>query len=232
MTCVRCPAAWLPTALAVAVHCLRPPAPRTCRWIGSSCRRDSRSASTPQVPSARSLALGRQGHGVRRHRGDGSVYAIVPARRRQAGSVTIADGLNAPMASRSATARCTSPKSAGSCATTTSRRSCAIRPSRWWSPIAIPKESHHGWKYIAFGPDGWLYVPVGAPCNVCEPDPDRYALISRIKPDGSGYEVFARGIRNTVGFDWDPRTKRALVQRPRPRHDGRRHALRRVEPCA
>ena len=49
-------------------------------------------------------------------------------------------------------------------------------------------------------------MPVGAPCNVCEPDPDRYALISRIKPDGSGYEVFARGVRNTVGFDWDPRT--------------------------
>ena len=70
----------------------------------------------------------------------------------------------------------------------------------------FPRDDHHGWKYIAFGPDGWLYVPVGAPCNVCEPDPDRYALISRIKPDGSGYEVVARGVRNTVGFDWDPRT--------------------------
>ncbi|MGH8744501.1 MAG: PQQ-dependent sugar dehydrogenase, partial [Burkholderiales bacterium] len=52
----------------------------------------------------------------------------------------------------------------------------------------FPKDFHHGWKFIAFGPDGWLYVPVGAPCNICEPDPDRYALISRIKPDGTGYE--------------------------------------------
>jgi len=70
----------------------------------------------------------------------------------------------------------------------------------------FPTETHHGWKFIAFGPDGKLYVPVGAPCNICEPDPDRYALISRINADGSGYEVVARGIRNTVGFDWDPRT--------------------------
>jgi len=71
----------------------------------------------------------------------------------------------------------------------------------------FPRETHHGWKFIRFGPDGWLYVPVGAPCNVCEPDPSRYALISRIRPDGSGYETFARGVRNSVGFDWDPRTQ-------------------------
>jgi glucose/arabinose dehydrogenase len=70
----------------------------------------------------------------------------------------------------------------------------------------LPRESHHGWKFIAFGPDGWLYVPVGAPCNICEANPDVYAAIHRIKPDGSQFEVFARGIRNTVGFDWDPRT--------------------------
>src|SRR5262245_32936238 len=70
-----------------------------------------------------------------------------------------------------------------------------------------PRETHHGWKFIRFGPDGWLYVPVGAPCNICEPDPARYALISRIRPDGSGYEIFAHGVRNSVGFDWDPRSK-------------------------
>ena len=70
----------------------------------------------------------------------------------------------------------------------------------------FPRSSSHGRKFIRFGPDGWLYVPVGAPCNICEPD-ERYALISRMKPGGSGYEVFARGVRNTVGFDWDPRTK-------------------------
>lgn len=70
------------------------------------------------------------------------------------------------------------------------------------------RAGHHGWKYIAFGPDGWLYVPVGAPCNVCErKDDPRYASLTRIKPDGSGFEIYAKGIRNTVGFDWDPKTK-------------------------
>ncbi len=68
----------------------------------------------------------------------------------------------------------------------------------------LPTEKHHGWKFIAFGPDGWLYVPVGAPCNICEPDPDRFAAILRMKPDGSQVQTFARGVRNTVGFDWQP----------------------------
>ena len=71
----------------------------------------------------------------------------------------------------------------------------------------LPKDRHHGWKFIAFGPDGKLYVPVGAPCNLCEPDADRYASIMRMNADGSGLETFARGVRNTVGFDWDPRTR-------------------------
>jgi glucose/arabinose dehydrogenase len=79
------------------------------------------------------------------------------------------------------------------------------------APVTItdgfPKEADHGWKFIAFGPDGKLYVPVGAPCNICEPHPDRYGLIARIHSDGSGYEVVARGVRNSVGFDWDPTTR-------------------------
>jgi len=71
----------------------------------------------------------------------------------------------------------------------------------------LPRETHHGWKFIAFGPDSRLYVPVGAPCNICEPDPDRYANIMRMNADGSGLEVFARGVRNTVGFAWHPETR-------------------------
>jgi glucose/arabinose dehydrogenase len=69
----------------------------------------------------------------------------------------------------------------------------------------FPSDRSHGWKYIAFGPDGLLYVPVGAPGNIVE-RPDPYASILRMRPDGSGLEVFARGVRNTVGFTWHPDT--------------------------
>ncbi len=68
-----------------------------------------------------------------------------------------------------------------------------------------PSKTHHGWKYIAFGPDGKLYVPVGAPCNICESD-EIFATITRINPDGTGFEIVHRGIRNTVGFTWHPET--------------------------
>jgi glucose/arabinose dehydrogenase len=71
---------------------------------------------------------------------------------------------------------------------------------------AFPTDRHHGWKFIAFGPDGKLYVPVGAPCNVCDPEDDRYATIMRMNPDGTDLEVHVEGIRNTVGFDWHPLT--------------------------
>ena len=70
---------------------------------------------------------------------------------------------------------------------------------------AFPTAKHHGWKSIEFGPDGKLYVPVGAPCNTC-PEKDNIMLISRMDPDGSNIEVVARGVRNTVGFDWHPKT--------------------------
>ncbi len=69
----------------------------------------------------------------------------------------------------------------------------------------LPKDRGHGWKFIAFGPDGKLYVPIGAPCNVCDPGDPR-ASITRMDPDGSNFEIFARGVRNTVGFDWNPLT--------------------------
>jgi len=70
----------------------------------------------------------------------------------------------------------------------------------------FPSDGHHGWKYIAFGPDGKLYVPVGAPCNICERDQQVYSNLQRMDPDGSNKEVYATGIRNTVGFDWHPET--------------------------
>lgn len=72
--------------------------------------------------------------------------------------------------------------------------------------FALPPEQHHNWKYIAFGPDGKLYVPFGAPCNICMPA-EPYAQIRRYNADGSGMEVVARGVRNTQGFAWHPVTR-------------------------
>ncbi len=71
----------------------------------------------------------------------------------------------------------------------------------------FPSDKHHGWKFITFGPDGKLYVPVGAPCNICEKEDKTYASIMRMNPDGSNLEVFASGVRNSVGFDFHPETK-------------------------
>lgn len=69
----------------------------------------------------------------------------------------------------------------------------------------LPTDKWHGWKFIDFGPDGNLYIPIGAPCNICEPG-DPYATINHMSPDGSLFEIYARGVRNSVGFDWDPKT--------------------------
>lgn len=72
----------------------------------------------------------------------------------------------------------------------------------------FPNETHHGWKFLAVGPDDKLYVPVGAPCNVClREDDKRFSSITRMDLNGRNLEVFAHGVRNTVGFDWHPQTR-------------------------
>jgi len=68
----------------------------------------------------------------------------------------------------------------------------------------LPGDEWHGWKFIRVGPDGKLYIPVGAPCNVCIPDKVWHGRILRMSLDGELIEYFAKGVRNTVGFDWDP----------------------------
>lgn len=70
----------------------------------------------------------------------------------------------------------------------------------------FPTKKHHGWKYIAFGPDGWLYVPVGAPCNICVSDDPVFASITRLNVDTGEREILHHGVRNTVGFTWHPTT--------------------------
>lgn len=77
------------------------------------------------------------------------------------------------------------------------------------SPVIVydklPSDLWHGWKYMRMGPDDKLYVPVGMPCNICDRK-NPYGSLWRMNPDGSGMELYAKGIRNTVGFDWDPVT--------------------------
>ncbi len=162
-----------------------------------------------EVPNARSMCLGANGTLFVGNRSGNSVYAVVDANKDGVGDkvYTIASGLTSPngVAFRNGSLY-------------VAEISRVIRfddiENRLANPPAykvvydqFPTDRHHGWKFIAFGPDDKLYVPVGAPCNICERENPAYASITRINPDGSGYEVFARGIRNTVGFTWHPETK-------------------------
>ena len=71
----------------------------------------------------------------------------------------------------------------------------------------LPSDTSHGWKYLTFGPDNYLYIPVGAPCNICDrPDDERYATILRMDPDNGESSVYAHGVRNSVGMAWHPVT--------------------------
>ena len=82
-----------------------------------------------------------------------------------------------------------------------------VAPVDLTAKFNLPPEQHHNWKYIRFGPDGKLYVPFGAPCNICELPTQEYAQLRRYDADGSNMEVIGRGIRNTQGFDWHPVTQ-------------------------
>ena len=71
----------------------------------------------------------------------------------------------------------------------------------------LPHETHHAYKIIKKGPDGSLYLAIGVPCNVCEPEDPRYGTIIKLHPDGTQPQRLAKGIRNSMGIDWDPETK-------------------------
>lgn len=83
------------------------------------------------------------------------------------------------------------------------------QPGRALEPAVVydqlPPYDHHGWRYLAMGPDGRLYVALGAPCNICGVE-DPMGAIARLNADGTGFEVYARGVRNSVGMDWHPVT--------------------------
>jgi glucose/arabinose dehydrogenase len=161
------------------------------------------------VEDARSMVLGSNGTLFVGTRSAGKVYAVIDRNKdfKADEVITLAKGLNSPngvafrdgalyVAEVSRVLRFDSIESR----LTGSSQPVVVNDK-------LPTDRHHGWKFMSFGPDGWLYVPVGAPCNICDADPDRYAVIMRMRPDGTGLETFARGVRNTVGFDWHPATK-------------------------
>ncbi|MGH8802319.1 MAG: PQQ-dependent sugar dehydrogenase [Casimicrobiaceae bacterium] len=159
-----------------------------------------------RVPHAREMSFGERGT-LFVGSTDGTVYALSFAQPGARGAVTlrtIASGLRDPIgvAWHAGTLYVS--------AVSRILRYDAIEEHLDAPPAAVvvidkfPTDGHHGRKFIAFGPDGRLYVPVGAPCNICAPDSERYANIQRLNADGSGREVIARGVRDSVGFDWDP----------------------------
>jgi len=162
---------------------------------------------TDAVPGARAMALGRyaDGKGVLYvgSMGPGKVYAVELDQGKAQRVHTLASGLTLPAG--------VAYRDGQLFVSAVSRivRFDAI-DDRIANPPApalvtdkLPSENHHGAKFLGFGPDGLLYVAVGAPCNVCEPSA-AHGIIERMKPDGSGVEVVARGVRNSVGFDWSP----------------------------
>ena len=166
------------------------------------------------VPGARSLALSPSGivYVGTRDRGDGSVYAVVDEGRDGTADrvVTIARGLSQPNGVA---------WHDGSLYVAEFNRVIRysaiddfVSSGRGFDDVplatvvrALPETDHHEWRYIGFGPDGKLYVGLGAPCNICDPEAP-LAGIARMNPDGSDFEAFASGVRNTVGFDWHPET--------------------------
>ncbi|MCE4058803.1 PQQ-dependent sugar dehydrogenase [Pandoraea sputorum] len=161
-----------------------------------------------QVPGARGMALGPKGTLFVGSRAQGNVYAITldPSRAYAAKVRTVASGLNMPVgvAMRNGALYISAVSRIVRLDDIENHLDDPGKPAVVYDKL--PSESHHGWRYIAFGPDQRLYVGVGAPCNACKRDENRYAMIGSMKPDGTDWRVVARGVRNTVGFDWQPGT--------------------------
>ena len=159
------------------------------------------------APGARSLASGVRGTVFAGSLDEGKVYALIPENGGASASVVVlASGLTMPNG--------VAVLDGDLYVSEINRilRFPAIEDNLRSPPQPIvvsdtyPEDRQHGWKFIAFGPDRLLYVPIGAPCNICERQ-DPYASISTLDPRTGAVKIFARGIRNTVGFDWHPATK-------------------------
>ncbi|WP_432259513.1 PQQ-dependent sugar dehydrogenase [Cupriavidus sp. TMH.W2] len=161
---------------------------------------------TEDVPGARAMAMSPSGTLFVGSRGEGKVYAVSDALGSRPRVHTVATGLRMPVG----VAWRDGSLYASSVSKIVRFDNVEANLDKPRAPTVVsdrfPTDAHHGWKFIAFGPDGYLYVPVGAPCDICEPDENRYANIMKMKPDGSDLQVVARGVRNSVGFDWHPAT--------------------------
>ncbi len=159
-----------------------------------------------EVRNARSMALSPSGILYVGTRADDKVYAVVDENKDgKADKVyTVASGLSTP----NGVAFKDGSLYIGTISTILRLDSIESKLANPPKPVVVydklPTEEHHGWKFIAFGPDGKLYIPVGAPCNICEMKDPVYASITRMNADGTGFEVYANGIRNSVGFAWHP----------------------------
>lgn len=161
------------------------------------------------VPNARSMALSPNGILYVGTRTEGKVYAVIDQDQDKKADkvIVIAQGLNMPngVAFRDGNLYVAEINRILVFENIEKHLDKPIKPKILFDQL--PSDRWHGWKYINFGPDGKLYISIGAPCNVCERDDDRYSSIARINSDGSGFEIFAKGIRNSVGFDWNPTDK-------------------------
>jgi glucose/arabinose dehydrogenase len=170
--------------------------------------RGFRIAVYAEVPNARQMALGPPGVVFVGSMAAGKVHAVVDRNGdHRADSVhEIAGGLNLPsgLAFRDGTLYVAAINRVLRFRDVA--RDLAKPPAPDVVTEAYPTDRHHGWKFIAFGPDGRLYVPVGAPCNVCEVS-GLHATITRLDVTGGGKpEIVAHGVRNSVGFDFQPGT--------------------------
>ena len=156
------------------------------------------------VPNARSLAIGAAGTIFVSNRRGKSVYAITTDAGGRREVIEIADGLKTP----NGVAFFKGDLYVAEIGRVLRYRNVEAHlydmPAAEVLDIDLPAETHHGWRYIGFGPDDKLYISIGAPCNICERD--GYGSIVRMNPDGSGRETFATGVRNSVGFTWHPQT--------------------------
>ena len=160
------------------------------------------------VPGARSLALGSSGVLFVGTRQLGRVYAVVDRNHdmRADEVIVVADGLDMPngVALKDGDLYVAEVHRILRYPQIEARLKAPPGPEIVFD--GFPRDRHHGWKFIRFGPDGNLYVPVGAPCNVCRKEAPVYATITRLDPFSGGFEIFAHGVRNSVGFDWHPVT--------------------------